>query len=93
MEFTVRDSIRELLNAELKLTEITEILDIPSFAFADVEFLREYERCTRPIAYVLDKLQGDDVYMSDILPWILAVEHNLQDVGVVENDTKALRYR
>lgn len=35
----------------------------------------------RPIAYALDKLQEDNVYMVGIPPWILAVEHNLQDSG------------
>lgn len=58
-----------------------EIFDIPSFTFTNVEFLREYERCMRPIAYALDKLQEDNVYMVGIPPWILAVEHNLQDSG------------
>lgn len=46
----------------------------------------------RPIAYALFKLQGNSVCMGDIVQWIFAVEHNLQDIGVVEDDTKALRY-
>lgn len=74
MELTVRQYKR--------ITERRiEIFDIPSFTFTDIEFLREYERCMRSIAYALDKLQGDNVYMVGILAWILAVEHNLQDIG------------
>lgn len=79
---TMPNTMKLTVRRYKRITECRiEIFDIPSFTFTNVEFLREYERCMRPIAYALDKLQEDNVYMVGIPPWILAVEHNLQDSG------------
>lgn len=79
---TMPNTMKLTLRQYKRITECRiEIFHMPSFTFTDVEFLREYERCMRPIAYALDKLQGDNVYVVGILPWILTVEHNLQDIG------------
>lgn len=68
------------MKAETKLCDVTATLNIQSFTYCDIEFLKEYEHCMRPIAYSLDKSQGDNMFLGDIYPWILAIENKLNNM-------------
>lgn len=80
------DSVRELLSVKDKLPKICEALEVPLLTKDDVEFLDEYQMCLGPVAFCLDKLQGENnMYIGDVLPWLLGLKYNLARVGLVGN--------
>lgn len=80
-------SVTELLKIQKLLPNICQKL-IPHFSMQDLQFLKEYETCTKPIAFCLNMLQCEkEVFFGDILPWIYGVKHNLEYINQYENKT------
>lgn len=80
------DSVKELHSVTEELSTICESLGVPRFTNSNVEFLEEYQMCLSPIAFCLDKLQGENnMYLGDVLPWLFGLKENLFQVGLVSS--------
>jgi len=63
------DSIDRLLSMKEGLNKVCEELLVPEFTERELEFLEEFQNVSKPIAYALDLLQGENgLFMGVTLP-------------------------
>lgn len=73
------DAICCLLKFENILDDICDATGTVKFKPSEVEFLKEYQQCTKPIAWALDKMQADD-FFGVMLPILRDTERRLKSL-------------
>ena len=63
------------------MTQLCSDLKLPAFKDSEIEFLQEFVNVMRPIAFGLDKLQGDkEAFLPFLMPSLLRIEQSISDM-------------
>jgi hypothetical protein len=73
------DSITSLFSVEDCLPGICKATGTPEFKSTEIEFLKQYTLCVKPIAQGLDRLQGENcTFYGELIPTLLSLQEKLK---------------
>ncbi|CAG5072857.1 Protein of unknown function, partial [Cotesia congregata] len=72
------DCISQLLTVQDKLLDNNELKLPKAFNSSDIQFLKEFVRCSKPLACAIDRLQADKSYYG-VLPTLISLKYDLKN--------------
>jgi len=76
------DSLSCILKQKDNLAQICNELGVPILQENELEFIKQYCECVRPVAEALDRLQGEShTFYGEIIPTLLTVKKKLQIIN------------